>query len=133
MSDKIGVLGEIAGTTIGTHTAYIAPAGKGAKVKLFFRFTGGTNSTIDIFVNGVLVASSGAMTSGHFWFSNATDGAIAAAPGATAPTGVAVASTCSPSGATYMLSAGDMIQYAVGAAALGAASMQVVGVETDAQ
>lgn len=132
MADKIGVLGEQSGLTIGTQTVYTVPTGKAAKGKLFFRLTGGVNSAIDILVNGVIVASSGAMTSGHFWFSIATDNILNAAPGAAAPNGQTAALTVAPSGTTYFLSAGDLVQYTVATAALLAANVQFVGVETDA-
>lgn len=131
MSDKIGVLGSAVATAVATATVYTCPANKAAKFKVFFRLTGGVNSNIDIVVNGITVASSGAMTSGHFWFSQGVADSIAPAPGATAPTGVAAGTTVSPSGATFFLSAGQTLQYTVSTAALGACNMQAVGTEVD--
>lgn len=131
MTDKIGVLGEVSGTTIGTHTIYTCPTGKGAKGKVQFRFQGGVSTVIALIVNGQEVARTGAMTTGHYWFTTGTAGAIGPATGATAPTGVAEATTVSPCGATFFLSAGDLVQYQVITADLLAANAQFVGAEVD--
>lgn len=131
MADKLGVLGEVAGVTVGTHTIYTCPTGKGAKGKLFFRFTAGANSVVNFFMNGALIASTGAMTAGHFVFSIGTDNVISSVPGAAAPNGQTAATCVAPSGATFMLSAGDLVQYEVVTTALGAASAQFIGAEVD--
>lgn len=131
MTDRIGVLGETSGTTVGFQTVYACPANKGAKGKLFFRFTAGASSVVNFYVNGLLVGSTGVMTSGYFVFSVSSDGVLMSAPGATAPNGQSITTTVGPSGVTYMLSAGDIVQYEVVTAALLAASCQFVGTEID--
>lgn len=130
MADNVGVLGSTSNTTVATHTVYTCPANKAAKFKLMFRCTAGSNTTVDVIVNGIIVASSGAMTSGHFWYTNGGAG-LAVAPGATAPTGQSAAATVQPSAPIFFLSAGQTVQITVGTAALSASSFQVVGVEID--
>lgn len=131
MSDKIGVLGESSGVTVGTQTIYSVPANKAAKGKLFFRFTAGANTVLDILINGIIVATTVAMTSGRFCFSIGSDNILGVFNQAAAPDGTTAANTVAPSGVTYMLSAGDLVQYTVTTAALLAANAQFIGTEID--
>jgi hypothetical protein len=131
MTDKLGVLGEATNTAVGTYTVYTVPTSKGAKGKFMFRFQGGVSSVIAILVNGEEVARTGAMTTGHYWFTTATAGAIGPATAAAAPDGTTAALTNSPSGATFFVSQGDLVQYQVITQALLAALCQFVGIEVD--
>jgi hypothetical protein len=130
MADNFGVLGSSVAVTVATATVYTCPANKAAKIKLYGSFTGGAGSTITVLVNGVTVALIAAMTSGHFTFTNGGAGLLRAAS-ATAPTGASAAETVQPAAPIYYLSAGQTVQYTVGAAALLAANVQVVGIEVD--
>lgn len=131
MTDRIGVLGESAGTTVGFQTVYAVPTGKAAKGKLFFRFTAGASTVVNFYINGILIAATAAMTSGRFAFSIGSDNILMVQNTATAPDGLTAATTVAPSGVTFMLSAGDLVQYEVVTAALLAANCQFVGTEID--
>lgn len=130
MSDNFGVLGESTAVVLGTATVYTCPANKAAKVKLQLRAQAGNNSTLQVLVNNVAIADSGAMTTNHYIYSNGGAG-LWAAPGAAAPDGQTAAKTVQPAAPIFYLSPGDTIQYTVGTIALAAMNFQVVGVEID--
>jgi hypothetical protein len=132
MADNGGVLSSASALTVGTTTVYTCPAGHFAKVKIMGRWQGGVNTTLDILVNGMTVASIAAMTTSHYTFTNGGAGLLRAS-GANAPTGASAAETVQPGPAsnTYFLSAGDTIQYVVGTANMLAAQCDVVGVEVE--
>lgn len=129
MADKIGVLGEVSGLTVGTHTVYTCPTGKAARAQLFYRGTAGSSSGIKVNVNGIEVMLASGLTSGHFIFSSRS--ALYENTGTTAPTGVDDATTVAPAPAVFWLSAGDTVTYEVTTAALSAMLFQVVGSEID--
>lgn len=132
MSDRIAALGEASATVVGVATVYTCPASKGAKVKLFARFQGDTNSVVAILVNGLEIARNTVMTASHYNYTIRGGGLFAYAAGnATPPTGLANALTAAPADPTFFLSPGDTIQYQVVTAALLAMNFQVVGVEID--
>lgn len=132
MADKIGVLGEATATAVATATVYTCPANKAAKVRLFTRFQGDTNTVVAVLVNGMEIARNTVMTTTHYNYTIKGGGLFAYASGnATPPTGLANALTAAPADAIYYLSAGDTIQYTVVTAALLAMNFQVVGVEVD--
>jgi hypothetical protein len=130
MADNFGVLGSSVATAVATATVYTCPANKAAKVKIMASFQGGAASTISVLVNNVQVALIAAMTVNHFTFTNGGAGLLRAAA-ATAPTGASAAETVQPAAPIYYLSAGQTVQYTVGATALIAANCQVVGLEVD--
>jgi hypothetical protein len=133
MGDTIGVLGEATATTVATTTVYTCPAGKKAKVRLFFRMQGnaGGGTTLDVLVNGMSVGTVAAMTASFYVFSIKGAG-LRVAEQAAAPTGIGSGLTVSPGDQIYYLNAGDTIQYTIGAAAAIAMNFQVVGAEIDA-
>ena len=132
MSDKIGVLGESSATAVATATVYTCPANKAAKVKLFARFQGDTNSQVAVLVNGMEIARNTVMTASHYNYTIKGGGLFAYAGGnASAPTGLANALTAAPADPIYYLSPGDTIQFTVVTAALLAMNFQVVGTEID--
>lgn len=132
MADRIGVLGEATATAVSTATVYTCPANKMAKVRLFARFQGDTNSVVAILVNGMEIARNTVMTASHYNYTIKGGGLFAYASGAAAaPTGLANALTAAPADAIYYLNAGDTIQYTVVTAALLAMNFQVVGIELD--
>lgn len=132
MTDLVGVLGEATGTTVGTTTVYTCPAGKAAKVRLFARFQGDTNSQVAVLVNGMEIARNTAMTATHYNYTIKGGGLFAYAAGnAAAPTGLANALTAAPADPIFYLNPGDTIQYTVITAALTAMNFQVVGVAID--
>jgi hypothetical protein len=130
MSDTIGVLGESTATAVATATVYTCPANKAAKVRIFSRFQGDTNSQVAFLVNNMEVARNAAMTASHYAYTVRSAGLLAA-NSANAPTGATAATTASPADQIYYLSAGDTIQFTVVTAALLAMNCQVVGVEID--
>ena len=132
MSDKIGVLGEASALTVATTTVYTCPASKAARVKLFARFQGDTNSVVAILVNGMEIARNTVMTTSHYNYTIRGGGLFAYAAGnATPPTGLTNSLTAAPADATYYLNTGDTVQYTVVTAALLAMNFQVVGTEID--
>lgn len=132
MADRIGVLGEATATAVATATVYTCPANKMAKVRLFTRFQGDTNSVVAVLVNGMEIARNTVMTASHYNYTIKGGGLFAYASGnATPPTGLANALTAAPADAIYYLNAGDTIQYTVVTAALLAMNFQVVGIELD--
>jgi len=130
MSDNFGVLGEVSGTTVSTHTAYTCPANKAAKVRLMGIWQAAANSDVGVLVNGVEVARTGAMTATHYVFTNGGAGLLST-PGASKPDGTTAGKTVQPADPIYYLSAGDTIQYTVTTTALTAGNLQVVGTEID--
>lgn len=133
MADTIGVLGESTATAVATATVYTCPGNKRAKVRLFCRFQGDTNSQVAILVNGMEVARNTVMTTAHYNYTIKGGGIYAYAAGnAAAPTGLANALSAAPADPIYYLNAGDTIQYTVVTAALLAMNFQVVGIELDA-
>lgn len=132
MSDRIGVLGSQTATAVGTATVYTCPANKSAKVRLFARFQGDTNSVVAVLVNGIEIARNTVMTANHYNYTIKGGGLFAYAAGnATPPTGLANALTCAPADPIYYLDPGDTVQYTVVTAALLAMNFQVVGTEID--
>lgn len=132
MSDKIGVLGTVSTTTVGTVTAYTCPTAKAAKVRLMFNAQGGAGatSTIEVFVNGATIAKTAAIAASNYVWSSKGAG-LRNAVSATKPDGTTAAQTVSPADQIYYLSAGQTIQYAVAGEALTGMSFQVVGTEID--
>jgi hypothetical protein len=130
MADNYGVLGTSTATVIGTATPYTCPANRAAKVKIFGSFQAGVNSVLTVLVNNVIVAVTGAMTTGQYTFTNGGAGLLSA-PGAPLPTGQSAAATAQPAAPIYYLSAGQTVQYTVATANLLAANCQIVGVEVD--
>ena len=128
MTDIVGVLGESNGVSVATTVVYTVPAGKAAKVKLFYRGTAGVNSTLAILINGLTIMTTGALTSGNFIYSS---GAALNETSGTAPLGDTQATTGAPAPEEYYLSAGDTVSYVIGTADFGAMSFQVVGAEVD--
>lgn len=132
MSDKIGVLGSSSAVVVGTATAYTCPAGKAAKVKIFFIMQGnaGGATTLATLVNGLTVGTVAAMTASFYVFSVKGAG-LRAAEQAALPTGIGVALTVAPADPVYELSAGQTLQFTIGGAAAIAMNFQVIGTEID--
>lgn len=132
MSDKIGVLGSSSAVVIGTATAYTVPVGKAAKFKIMFRMQGsaGAGTTLDVLVNGMVVASVAAMTASYYVFSVKGAG-LRCAEQAAAPTGIAAAATIAPADPVYELATGQTVQFTIGGANAIGMNFQVVGVEID--
>lgn len=132
MSDNGGILGTASAVTVGTTTVYTCPVGHFARVRIQGIWQGGANTTLQILVNGMQVANIAAMTSSHYTFTNGGAGLLRAS-GANAPTGASAAETvqAGPANNTYLLSAGDTIQYVIGTANMLAAQCDVVGVEVE--
>lgn len=132
MSDKIGVLGEASGTTVGTTTVYTCPTAKAAKGKLMFNLQGnaGGGSIIEWFVNGCSIGKIAAMTASYYVFSIKGAG-LRVAEQAAQPTGIGAGLTVAPADQIYFLNAGDTVQYAVSGAALISMNAQFVGTEID--
>lgn len=130
MTDKIGVLGEQNAITVGSHTVYQCPAGKGARVKLFFRGQAGAGGllTFALTVNGITVMTTAALTaSHHFWSSTAQLFKSQAA----VPNGAALADVPSNSPMDWYLTEGDTITYAIGGESAISCNVQAVGSEID--
>lgn len=131
MSDNYGVLG--ADTTVvavGTNTIYTVPAGKSARVKIFFRLVAGNASTYGITINGVNIFTTTALTTNNIHYSTASQ-AFNGASSATQPGGSSPATTVQPFSVEYALSAGDLVQDVIGAQALVSKNVQVIGAEID--
>jgi hypothetical protein len=129
MSDNYGVLGQSSSTAIGTITPYTCPAGKAAKVKLQIVMQFGTNSAVNVRVNGANIAITGAMTLNNYQWTARGVGLFQGAASATAPDGTSEAKTVAPSDGIYYLSQGQTVQYDVATAALLAMNFQIVGTE----
>jgi len=133
MADIIGVLGELTGAsalTVATHTVYTVPAGKAAKVKLFYLMQAtGSSPDLTITVNGINVMVQTGITASNYVFSST---AALYEKTAAAPDGAAAATTAGLAPETYYLSAGDTVTYTVGSNALSSMNFQVVGTEVDA-
>lgn len=132
MGDRIGVLGEASGTTVGTATVYTCPTGKMARGRVMFGLQGnaGGASTIEWFINGLSIGKVAAMTASYYVFSIKGAG-LRVAEQAAQPTGIAAALTVAPADPIYYLNEGDTVQYAVGGAALISMNAQFVGFEGD--
>ncbi len=132
MGDKIGVLGSSSAVVVATATAYTCPAGKAAKLKLFFRMqgSGASGTTLDILVNGLVIASVAGMTASYYVFST-KGGGIRVVEQAAAPLGTTAALTVAPADQVYELSAGQTVQFTIGGAAAIAMNFQVIGTEID--
>src|SRR5262245_40883036 len=114
MTDKVGKLGASSVATQGSNTVYQCPAGKAAKCQLFYRGVAGANSTLQIFVNGILILATGALTGGNVSF---TTSLLEHNTGAAASiNGSSDATTVAPGPKIYWLSAGDTISYTIGTA-----------------
>lgn len=129
MSDKIGVLGEVAIADLGTTAAYTVPAGKMAKVKLMYRGVAGSNSTLGITVNGLVIFTTGALTAANV--SHTTTLLEHNTQAASAIDGSSDAKTVAPGPKEYYLNEGDTIAYTIATAAFASMNFQVVGVELD--
>lgn len=130
MADKVGVLGEQTAITVGTHTVYQCPAGKGARVKLMARGQAGAGGagTISYTVNGIVVMTTAVITASHFWYSSTAQLHKSAA---TAPNGAAVADVVAPAPMDWYLTEGDTITYAIGGESAISCNVQAVGSEID--
>ena len=127
MADAIGVLDATAAVAVGTTIAYTVPAGHAAKVRVMFRGTAGTNSTLAVKINDMTVFTSAALTSGtisystySIWHKNDAAASIV---------GSADASTIAPFQREYFLSAGDTVKMIIGTADFSAMDFQVVGTQ----
>lgn len=127
MADRIGVLDAASGVTVATHTAYTVPAGGAAKVRFMYRGVAGTNSTLSVLINGMIVFLSGALTSGNVSYSSVSKAHTSDAAASIA--GSADGTTIAPFQRDYFLSAGDTVQYTIGTAAFSSMDFQVVGTE----
>ena len=127
---RIGVLGEAAAITKDViTTVYTVPSGRGAKVKIMFRGTSGTNSTLKVTVNNIDIFLTGALTLANISYSSTAAmhqaGALSTVNGATAATTVA------PGPVEYQLAAGDSVTYLIGTADFSLMSIQVIGAEVE--
>jgi hypothetical protein len=129
MSDNYGVLGQSTAVSMGTVTPYTCPVGKAAKVKLQILTQFGTNSAVNVRVNGVNIAVTGAMTLNNYQYTCRGAGLFQGAAVATAPDGTSISKTLAPSDGIYYLSSGQTVQYDVLTTALVSMNFQVVGTE----
>lgn len=130
MTDKIGVLGSSTTATIGTATAYTCPAGKAARIRVFYNGVAGANSTLAVAINGIQLFVTGALTVSHCIYSS--DALIlndAATVGAV--NGSSLALTCMPFAKDYWLAAGQTVTFTIGATNFSSMNFQVVGAEVD--
>lgn len=132
MSDKIGVLGSSTSTVLGTATAYTCPAGKAAKIRLFFQIQGnaGANTVVSVLINGQIVMSTAALGASFYLFTIGGAGMVAAAQAAL-PSGATAALTVAPADMTYELSTGQTVQYTLAGGAATSANFMVIGAEID--
>ena len=133
MSDKIGVLGGLTTTTVGTHTVYTVPASKAAKIQIQTKIEAhGSNSTGDflVTVNGAVAFSHLNLPATEIMWSNSAT-ALHDPSTSVNPDGTTAALTLAPGPAVYWLSAADTVTYTIGTDALVACNIQVVGVEVD--
>ena len=136
MTDKIGVLGEVADATasrtVATHVVYTVPSGKAAKCQIMWsgqsNGSGGTGD-LTINVNGIDVAVVLNITAARYIHSNST--LMVNPETAAAPTGATALLTVAPAPFVYYLSAADTISYTVGDLVMVSMDMQVVGTEID--
>ncbi len=129
MTDKTGVLGSTTATAVGTATIYQCPASKAAKGSFFYRGTLANTGTFQLKVNGIVVAAPVAASGAEFFFSSTA--ALYENTGATAPDGIAAATTVGIAPEAYHLSAGDLVELVVGVVTLTASDFQFVGTEID--
>ena len=129
MADNYGVLGTGTALTVGTTTVYTCPVGKAAKFKLQIYMQFGSNSDVGIFVNGVEIARTGAMTAANYNWTARTVGLFGAAAGAAKPDGLSAVKTVAPSDGIYYLSTGQTVQYVIATANMQVMNVQVVGTE----
>jgi hypothetical protein len=129
MTDRIGVLGEVSGTAVGTLTVYTVPTGKAARGKLMLRGQNAAGAaTVEIIINNVTVAKTAALTASHYIWTSTSK---MVNTGATAPTGADADNTVAAAPQEYYLSAGDTVQVVIGTAAVNALTAQFVGTEID--
>lgn len=125
---KVGVLGSVTSTAVGTYTAYTCPSNKGARVKFMFRGQAhGSGTDFTVYVNGIAVLASACTANYYAWSS--TEAAYKES--ATAPNGTAKADTVAPCPSTYWLGAGDTISVDIASNAAQSFQLDVVGVEVD--
>jgi hypothetical protein len=129
MANLIGVLGEASGVTVATHTAYTVPSGKAAKVQIMYRGEAGSSSTLQVLVNGLVVFTTGALTSGYI--SHSTRDTAHVSQAVSDIDGSTAAKTVAPYVREFLLSAGDLVQYVIGTTAFASMNFQVVGAEID--
>lgn len=129
MADIIGVLGQSSTADLGTTVGYTVPSGKMAKVKLLYRGVAGSNSTLTITVNGIVILLTGALTAANI--SHTTTALEHNTQAASAIDGSTDAKCVAAGPKEYYLSEGDTISYTIGTAAFSAMNFQVVGVELD--
>lgn len=125
---KVGVLGSVTSTAVGTYTAYTCPSNKGARVKFMFRGQAhASGTTFTVFVNGLAVFVNACSGDNYAWSS--TEAAYKEA--ATAPTGESKGDTVAPCPGTYWLGAGDTVSVDIASNAAQSFLLDVVGVEVD--
>ena len=130
MTTKVGVLGESVDASLGTgKVAYQVPGAKGARVKIMYRGIAGVNSVLAVYINGIEVFRTAALTSGNI--SHTTTGAEHVTQAASAITGGTDATTVAPGPKEYYLSANDTVSYDVATASFSSLNVQVVGTEVD--
>lgn len=130
MGTKVGVLGTSTTASATTTAAYTVPAGKTAKVKVMYRGVSGTNSTLSIVVNGILLFTTSALTNGHIHHSSKA-AMYETQTSATGVDGTTDEKTVAPAPQEFYLDAGDVVQYIIGTDAFTSFQMDVVGVEMD--
>jgi hypothetical protein len=131
MADNIGVLGSATNVTVGTHTAYTVPASKASKVKLMWQALMVNTATLAVTVNGIDIMTIAAASGAEYWFSNSTLMYDEMATPTNKPDGIALTGVVAPGPIEYYLSAGDVVSYTVGVAAITTMNFQVVGAELD--
>ena len=136
MTDKIGVLGEVADATasrtVATHVVYTVPSGKAAKCQIMWSGTSHASTgtgDLTITVNGIDVAVVLNITAARYIHSNST--LMVNPETAAAPTGAAALLTVAPAPFEYYLSAADTVTYTIATLTMQSMKIQVVGTEID--
>jgi hypothetical protein len=130
MTDIVGTLGEQTGATVGTHTLYTCPSGKGARGKIMYRGVAGNNSTILFTVNGIILFQSAALVTGHIVYTTTLLMFNDAATAATI-TGATDALTVANGPKEYFVSEGETITYTIGTTDFSSFKAVFVGAEVD--
>lgn len=122
MTDKVAKLG--VSTSTASATVYTVPAAKCARHRLMWRgtFTGGAQ--LDIFVNGIKIATKTALTGEYY---STTTALIA---GTTTPDGSAATLTVAPYATEYFSDTTDIVNFVITGTCT-AMNFQVVGGEFD--
>lgn len=127
MTDAVGVLDAMTTAAVGTTTAYTVPAGHAARVKFMFRGVAGSNSTMSVKINGMIIFLTPAITAALICYS--TYSLAVTTAGAATVAGSADLTTVAPFQREYFLSAGDVVQYVIGTADFTSMDFQVVGTQ----